>query len=104
MGEKDLESLCGGLPEELCEQLVREQQLIKIRLEKRKFGKEVTIIEGIDEKDVDVKKLASQLKTKLATGGTVKNGKIELQGDHRSVLKDILIELGFPPDNIVVLS
>lgn len=104
MVEKDIESLCGGLPQELCEQLVREQQLIKIRLEKRKFGKEVTIIEGIDERDVDVKKLASQLKTKLATGGTVKNGKIELQGDHRSVLKDLLVELGFPPDNIVVLS
>jgi len=104
MVEKDIESLCGGLPPELCEQLVREQQLIKIRLEKRKFGKEVTIIEGIDERDVDVKKLASQLKSKLATGGTVKNGKIELQGDHRSVLKDLLIELGFPPDNIVVVS
>ncbi|MEM0021847.1 MAG: stress response translation initiation inhibitor YciH [Fervidicoccaceae archaeon] len=104
MAEKDIESLCGGLPPELCEQLVREQQLIKIRLEKRKFGKEVTIIEGIDERDVDIKKLASQLKSKLATGGTVKNGKIELQGDHRGVLRDLLVELGFPPDNIVVLS
>ena|GEM_PF-42843 len=104
MGTEDLESLCGGLPPELCEQLVKEQQIIKIRLEKRKFGKEVTIIEGIDEREVNLKKLASQLKSRLATGGTAKNGRIELQGDHRASLKEILVELGFPPDSIVVIS
>ncbi len=100
----DLESLCGGLPPELCEQLVREQQVIKIRLEKRKFGKEVTIIEGIDEREVNLKKLASQLKSRLATGGTAKNGKIELQGDHRQAVKKILEEMGFSPDTIVVIT
>ncbi|MBE9391509.1 stress response translation initiation inhibitor YciH [Fervidicoccus fontis] len=99
-----MDSICGGLPPELCEQLAKEQQLIKIRLEKRKFGKEVTIIEGIDEKEVDIKKLASQLKTKLATGGTAKNGRIELQGDHRSALKEILIQFGFPEESIIVVS
>ncbi len=103
MGD-ELESLCGGLPPELCEQLVREQQVIKVRLERRKFGKEVTIIEGIDERDVDLKKLASQLKSQLATGGTAKNGRIELQGDHRHVIKDLLVKLGFPEDSIVVLG
>ncbi len=102
--EDELEKICGGLPPELCEQLIREQQVIKIRLEKRKFGKEVTIIEGLDEKEVNLKKLASQLKSRLATGGTAKNGKIELQGDHRAALKEILVELGFPPDSIVVLG
>jgi len=104
MGLEDFASLCGGLPPELCEQLVKEQQVIKIRLEKRKFGKEVTIIEGIDEKDVDIKKLASQLKSRLATGGTAKDGRIELQGDHRSALKEILVELGFPPERVIVLG
>ncbi len=102
--EDELEKICGGLPPELCEQLIREQQVIKIRLEKRKFGKEVTIIEGLDEREVNLKKLASQLKSRLATGGTAKNGKIELQGDHRAALKEILVELGFPPDSIVVLG
>ena len=102
--EEDWEKICGGLPPELCEQLIKEQQVIKIRLERRKFGKEVTIIEGLDEKEVNLKKLASQLKSRLATGGTAKNGKIELQGDHRAALKEILVELGFPPDSIVVLG
>ena len=100
----ELDSLCGGLPPELCEQLAKEQQMIKIRLERRKFGKEVTIIEGIDEKEVNLKKLASQLKSKLATGGTAKNGRIELQGDHRNVVKELLVEFGFPPDSIVVIT
>ena len=97
-------SICGGLPPELCELLTKEQQTIKIRLEKRKWGREVTIIEGIDEREVDLRRLASQLKSRLATGGTAKNGRIELQGDHRHRVKDILAEMGFPPDNIIIIE
>ncbi len=84
--------------------MTKEQQTIKIRLEKRKWGREVTIIEGIDEREVDLKRLASQLKSRLATGGTAKNGRIELQGDHRHRVKDILAEMGFPPDNIIIIE
>ena len=97
-------SLCGGLPPELCEQLVTEQQVIKIRLERRRFGKEVTIIDGISEKDINLKKLASDLKRRLATGGTAKDGRIELQGDHRHRVKEILVEMGFPEENITVIE
>lgn len=101
---RELSSLCGGLPPELCEQLAREQQVIKIRLEKRRYGHAVTIIEGLDEKEINLKKLASQLKSRLATGGTYKNGRIELQGDHRQKVKEILIEMGFPEDNIITVE
>lgn len=97
-------SLCGGLPPEICEQLQAEEQVIKIRVEKRRFGKEVTIIEGINEREFDLKKIASQLKSKLATGGTAKNGRIELQGDHRHKAKKLLVEMGFPEDNITVID
>ncbi|GAB6148207.1 stress response translation initiation inhibitor YciH [Stetteria hydrogenophila] len=97
-------SLCGGLPPEICEQLSAEEQIIKIRLEKRRFGREVTIIEGINEKEFDLKKLASELKSRLATGGTAKNGRIELQGDHRHRVKKILVELGFPEENITIIG
>ncbi|BEP18197.1 stress response translation initiation inhibitor YciH [Pyrofollis japonicus] len=100
----ELSSICGGLPPELCEQLAREQQVIKIRLERRKHRREVTIIEGLDEKEIDLKKLASQLKSRLATGGTYKNGRIELQGDHRHRVKQILIEMGFPEENIIIVE
>lgn len=98
----EFSSICGGLPPELCEQLTRERQLIKIRLERRKFGKEVTIIEGIEGREL--KKLASTLKSRLATGGTAKNGRIELQGDHRHRVRELLADLGFPEENIMVIE
>ncbi len=101
----DLSSICGGLPPEICEQLIREQQVIKIRLDRRKFGKEVTIIEGLVDSPDNLKKLAKKLKSRLATGGTVKDGKIELQGDHRHRVKQILIdELGYPPENVIIVD
>lgn len=100
-GEKDI---CGGLPPEICEQLNREEQFIKVRLERRRYGKEVTIVEGIGANDQEMKKLASELKSKLATGGTTKNNRIELQGDHREKIREILEKMGYPSSNIVVIE
>jgi translation initiation factor 1 len=94
-----------NLPEELLnieEEIAKEQQKIKIRMEKRKFGREVTVIEGIDEKSVDIKDLLKTLKRTLGCGGTFKDGVIELQGDHRYRAKEILIKEGFSPENIEV--
>jgi translation initiation factor 1 len=101
MTEKEL---CGGLPPEVCEELNKEEQFIKVRLEKRRYGKEVTIIEGLNSDERELKKIASELKSKLATGGTTKNSRIELQGDHREKVKQILEEMGYPSSNIVVLE
>jgi len=87
-------SICGGLPPELCSELNKEQQYIKIKLEKRKFGKD----------SAQLKRIASELKSKLAAGGTVKDGRIEIQGDHREKVKELLIKMGYPESNIVVLE
>lgn len=86
-----------GLPQELCmcEEIAREQQRIKIFSDKRRYGKVVTIVEGIDAADIDVDDLAKKLKTKCAAGGTVKDGRIELQGEHRKKVKTALEEIGF---------
>ena len=64
-----------GLPKELLamEEIVREQQSIKVHIEKRRYGKLVTLINGVG-KGVDINDLAKQLKTKCATGGTAKGG------------------------------
>ena len=62
----------------------------------------MTIIRGIDSRDLDLKDLTRSLKEKLACGGTFRDNQIELQGDHRLRLKDILVKLGFPEANINV--
>ncbi len=89
-------SVC-GLPEELCmcEEIAREQQKIKIYSDRRRYGKEVTIVNGIDVIDIDVEQLASTLKKKCAAGGTIKDGKIELQGDHKKRVQKTLEDMGF---------
>lgn len=91
-----------GLPKELCvcEEISLEQQRISVYVIKRKFGKFVTIIDGLNEKQLSIKDLTKKLKSKLACGGTSKDGRIELQGNHRSRVKEVLIETGFSPDMI----
>ncbi len=86
-----------GLPEELCmcEEIAREQQRIKIFSDRRRYGKVVTIVEGIDEGDINMEELARTLKTKCAAGGTFKDGRIELQGEHRKKVQETLEEMGF---------
>ncbi len=89
-----------GLPEELCvcEDIAREAQRIKVTTARRKFGKLMTVVEGIDDKDIDLKDLVKRLKTECACGGTYKDKRIELQGDHKRKVKEILGQIGFPPN------
>jgi translation initiation factor 1 len=86
-----------GLPEELCmcEEIAREQQKVRISTDSRRYGKTVTVIEGIDANDIDIDDLARTLKTRCAAGGTAKQGRIELQGEHRKKVKKALEEMGF---------
>ena len=62
---------------------------------KGRKGSGVCLITGVGLGEAELKKLAKQLKKKCGSGGTVKNGIIEIQGDHRQVLVDALIKLGF---------
>ena len=86
-----------GLPEELDvdDDLARAEQRASIRTDERRYGKTVTIVEDVDATEIDVSELASELKRQLATGGTVDDGRIELQGDHRDRLPELLAERGF---------
>jgi len=68
-----------------------------------KWGRPVTIIEGLDGEHEDLHKLARKLKSACASGGTVKKGAIILQGDHREKVKEILVEMGHREENIEVL-
>ena len=96
-------SVC-GLVKELCvcETIAKESQKITVYIERKKFNKNYTIVEGIDEREIDLKDLAKKLKSELACGGTIKDGKIELQGEHKQKTKKILINYGFAPGSIEV--
>jgi translation initiation factor 1 len=65
------------------------------RQTKGRKGNGVCLITGVPLADAELKKLAKQLKKKCGAGGAVKNGVIEIQGDHREVLTKTLIKLGF---------
>ncbi len=93
-----------GLPKEICacEEIAQEQQRIRVFSQQRTFGKSVTIVKGLAEEEVDMEDIASNLKKNLACGGTVKEGRIELQGNHKSKVKDLLVEMGFSPAMIDV--
>jgi translation initiation factor 1 len=79
----------------MCEEIAREQQSVRISTDSRRYGKTVTVIEGIDENDIDIEDLARQLKNRCAAGGTAKDGRIELQGNHKKKVQSVLEEMGF---------
>lgn len=61
--------------------------VVRIQREtKGRKGKGVTLVSGVPLADDELKKLAKMLKQKCGTGGTIKQGVIEIQGDHRDVL------------------
>ena len=98
-----MQNVCStcGLPLDLCicKTIDKNIQKIKVFIEKRKFNKPTTIIEGITNNG---KEVATKLKSKLACGGTVKENHIELQGDHRLRLKDLLKNLGYKEEQIEI--
>ena len=70
--------------------------IIRIQREtKGRKGKTVTTIAGFPQDDAGLKKVASELKNRCGTGGSVKDGVIVIQGDHRDTIKDELTKQGY---------
>lgn len=62
---------------------------------KGRKGKGVSLVSGVPLNQADLKKLAKELKQKCGVGGAIKDGVIEIQGDHRDKLVSLLEEKGF---------
>ena len=80
------------------EALSTDQQVLTVRVEERRYGKAMTIVDGFDPNAVDVSSIASELKRSLAAGGTSSDGRIELQGDHADRVPELLRDRGFQVD------
>jgi translation initiation factor 1 len=69
---------------------------VKVRREvSGRRGKTVTTVAGVALDDARLRELASALKKRCGVGGTVADGVIELQGDHRPVVLELLRERGY---------
>lgn len=76
--------------------LLPKDQPVRIRREKRRKGKIVTVVDGLDPSASDPGAILKRLKSACAAGGTVTKGVIEIQGDHTKRVANILEGLGFP--------
>ncbi len=73
-----------------------EDQPVRIRCEKRRKGKTVTVVEGLDPSASDLAAILRRLKSACAAGGTVTEAVLEIQGDHTNRVATILESLGYP--------
>jgi translation initiation factor 1 len=85
--------ICGEIADK---KIIRGDGTVRIGREtKGRKGKGVTVITGLPLPACKLDDLAKQLKNKCGCGGTVKNGTIELQGEHRDLLVRELQKQGF---------
>ena len=87
----EAECKCPPLP---TPQIPPEKQSLKVAVEKRKRGKLVTVIRGLAESN-DHAALLTDLKNHCGSGGTFKEGAIEIQGDHVERASAHLLQLGY---------
>lgn len=70
--------------------------IVRLRRERKgRGGKAVTLVDGVPLPAAELKGLAKRLKQRCGVGGAVKDGRIEIQGDQREVLKGLLEAEGF---------
>lgn len=77
------------------EKFVQKSPLICKYEKKRRNGKPVTLIEGFEGNENELKTISKKIKTTLGIGGSEKDGMIIIQGDNREKIMKILQEMGY---------
>ena len=95
---QEFSSDMGALQRPDIQPLPKAQQVVRVQRTKAgKGGKLVTLIKGLAASEVELKQLLKQLKAVAGTGGTLKDGVIELQGDQIAVALAALEKAGYRP-------
>jgi len=91
-----------GKPEEVCEcppeatpKIYPGKQTARLAVEKRRKGKTVTVVRGLPAEGNDLPDLLKQLKSACGAGGTLKDGKLEIQGNNLDHVRDKLKKIGY---------
>ena len=78
------------------ESLLPQQQTAYLHRESGgRGGKVVSVVKNLILTEDDLKNLAKKLKQECGTGGTIKDGVIEIQGEHRQRMAEVLTKLGY---------
>jgi translation initiation factor 1 len=88
--------------DDILKELDKEKTRIVISKDVRRFRKIATIIKGLHDRK-DIESITKEMKTKIGTGGTYKDGQIILQGDHREFVKNFLLKKGYDEESIEVI-
>lgn len=81
---------------EIPEEAFKQKEPLVCKFEKKgRNGKPVTIVEGWEGSEEDLKKISKKIKTTLGIGGSEKDGTIIIQGDNRDKIMNILKEMGY---------
>lgn len=84
------------------ETLPPQQQKLRVAVDrKQRKGKEVTLVTGFSGTQEDLDALGRQLKQQCGVGGTVKDGEILVQGNHRQRVYDLLLKAGYSQTKVV---
>ncbi len=95
-GKPEAECVCRKGKSNKIENKVIQDGVVRLRLERKgRGGKAVTLVEGLALKEAALKEMSKELKKTCGTGGAIKNGIIEIQGDQRDKLLPILTDKGF---------
>jgi translation initiation factor 1 len=88
--------------DDILKELDKEKIRIVISKDVRRFRKIATVVKGLQDRK-DIESITKEMKTKIGTGGTYKDGQIILQGDHREYVKNFLLKKGYDERSIEVI-
>ena len=88
--------------DDILRELDQEDIHIVISKDIRRFRKIATVVKGLKDRR-EMESLTKEMKTRVGTGGTCKDGQIVLQGDHRDYVKNFLLQKGYNEKSIEVI-